>query len=317
MIGGKGQYKPQEQIHAKRFKMDCDGGASSSGGGGTTGDGGPESGGDSGSTGNDGGSESDTSTGGTGGESDSNTGSTGGFGYVWGSNGCSWETTSSSIEFHCPIPPPEPESGDDLITKSITCDSPIEAPVIGDGDAIGTIPTNDFDNLFPVLDADDHLTFEKDPDCSKPFGPDQPSGLSEQEYNLWCKSYFLDIENEVKFKNILNEVEKIGGECVDVAVKGRELIDQGRLKLFRGEDNDGAGYGGPMRDGSGDFVLINDRMLHFEDVSFSRPSADGKDTYNINLQYAIVHEIDHTLGYGHKDNDPWLTENSLKCSGIN
>ncbi len=155
MTSGEGEYIPANQVQNKRMKMDCESGSGSNGGGGSSGEGGPESGGDTGSTGNDGGTGTSDGSGNTSGDGGGSTD------YTTGTAGsCTWLMSDGLTIVDCGdnstpdivIPVYEPPAPS--VTKTVVTCETVEAPTIGDGDAIGTLPNDDSVNLMEIIIAD-------------------------------------------------------------------------------------------------------------------------------------------------------------------
>ncbi len=162
MSAGQGEYSPVENVHNKLFKTDCNSGSGDNSGGnsGSTGEGGPETGGNTGGSGNDGssGGSSGEGSGSDSGNSDSEE-STGGENTSGGSS-CFWYMEGVTLVIDCtPIEIDwtdilDEDPNDIIVTKSITtCDGQVEAPIISDGDVIGTLGGDDV-NLMEIIITD-------------------------------------------------------------------------------------------------------------------------------------------------------------------
>jgi hypothetical protein len=199
MTSGEGEYVPTNQVQNKRMKMNCESGPGSNGGGGSSGEGGPESGGDSGNTGNDGGT-------GTNDESGNSSGESGGTSeYTAGTAGsCSWLMSdgltivdcgdNSTPDIEIPLyEPPAPS-----YTKTVVTCETVEAPTIGDGDAIGVDNSARFQRAINLT-----LATELDPDLL--------IDLSCEEVQEWLDLGTFEIDQSVIQKlDELNEQNSLG-----------------------------------------------------------------------------------------------------------
>lgn len=98
-------------------------------------------------------------------------------------------------------------------------------------------------------------------------------------------------------------MEGRGAECARIAAEGRNLINAGKFRYFTPVFGDSGGWGSSIVG-----VLLPD---YWVDRYATTVSNDNR-----NLDLALAHEIEHTMGRTHVDAGGFHTPNSQACSGL-
>lgn len=119
----------------------------------------------------------------------------------------------------------------------------------------------------------------------------------------YCRSTMPNAAREAAIRAALTRMEQRGEQCAQLAARGRELLNSGRLRTFAPVDGDHGGWGNPNIG-----VILAEYWI---DQYASTASPDNR-----NLDHTLAHELDHTFGRMHTDFTGYETANSRACSGL-
>jgi len=163
---------------------------------------------------------------------------------------------------------------------------------------------------MPLMTEDDFLSDNTIPDCN------------EEQTEPWKIDYCASQEptgTRLNRTNIaLDNIGQRGSECLNIAERGMELLQEGNLKYFPRPDrsfNVVGGWGFDKLEGG--FVLLMDEWVDswFDNTGIVMDT-DGSEI-TVNFEFVLVHEIEHSLGRGHVGNSRWITQNANQCSALN
>jgi hypothetical protein len=114
----------------------------------------------------------------------------------------------------------------------------------------------------------------------------------------------------------MEEIDRITG-CEEIARRARSFLVEGTLRVFphsAGRFGNGGSLGGY---GGSDFPGI---AIMISDIWFgSRVTARDRDgtSVTLNLRFAVVHEVEHTMGRNHLSESNFrLSDDTFRCAGI-
>lgn len=114
-----------------------------------------------------------------------------------------------------------------------------------------------------------------------------------------------------QIEEALKRIESLGGACVDIAVRGRELLaatNPPAVRVFATRKYPAGGYGNKNAYGFGKHGIA------LETAWFA--NGTKRDSKGFNLDATLAHEIEHTMGQYHWDDADSRTLNDLHCSGL-
>jgi hypothetical protein len=135
------------------------------------------------------------------------------------------------------------------------------------------------------------------PDCSVPATTNFEAA--------WCRA---QEPQGILYERVTSAFDRIrdrGAECAEIADHGMMLLQTGQLRFFDAMPGD-AGRWGDWDVG----VILADYWVHRWYTTAATPG-----TQPMNLEFALIHEVDHTLGLNHTDT-PQQTPHTKACSGL-
>lgn len=193
-------------------------------------------------------------------------------------------------------PPPQEDPGTCNINTGANCDNFPGAG--GGGDEGGGTGGSGDDGSFtaPASLAGDFTTDTIPPDCTAPR-----SALE----RAVCSSKPPEGEWLQRTKDALTRIEQRGEPCATIARRGWFLLNENRLGYFPRQDGLGGGYGN---------TLVG---AYLEDLWVTEVY-NRKDSYGRNLDWGLVHELEHASGLAHSHTDTLGVEhtpNDTRCAG--
>lgn len=166
------------------------------------------------------------------------------------------------------------------------------------------------DNTPPPPEFFDFQDFVEDTlltlDCSS-------TSLSTKQED-WCDSYSPTGEYLERTQNAIDKIRDRGSECAAIASAADFLLDGGRLRYWDRNNEPFGGFGGIDEVNGQGFALLSSTWIEYYYNKVS--STTETYPYKMNLDFAIVHETEHSMGRGHVNNDPYLTPNVKTCLGL-
>lgn len=143
------------------------------------------------------------------------------------------------------------------------------------------------------------------PDCSKP--------QTEAWAIDYCNARAPEGERLNRTKQAIARIKARGGECANIADKAITLLSQGKLRYYP-ESADSQGGWGNSSIGA---ILLDAWVDNYFDTAIEQQDANGN-IVRRNLDHTIVHEVEHTMGRSHIDQNAggFQTPNSQACSGL-
>lgn len=128
----------------------------------------------------------------------------------------------------------------------------------------------------------------------------------------WCASTVPKGTNLITINNALNKIKQRGSECAEIAQKGQQLLNQFGIRYYPSGTIPYGGRGGPQFG-----ILLSDAWFADYYINGFKEIIDIDGIkVKINLEYALVHEIEHALGRHHISDSSWRTPHAVSCSGL-
>jgi hypothetical protein len=168
------------------------------------------------------------------------------------------------------------------------------------------------DSYDPGTPTDSPASLANDFDTIPRLAPNCAAPQNRMEY-AFCHSAAPDSTSPLHAitKSALGRIRARGGACVEIADRGEELLEDGRLRYFDGSDNP-AEYGDAGGFGS---VALGVAL----DADYWLRYYGSTDPIGRTFDNGLVHEIEHTLGRTHTvdPNAPGVptTEHARACGG--
>lgn len=177
------------------------------------------------------------------------------------------------------------------------------------------------DEVMEPLNLEDDIVMSLfDPDCDKSVSEQAP-GISERDYKIWCNSEEPEGIYLERTNIALDNIRQRGAICESIANFGESLLNEGRFRYFpRSAWSKSGGIGGSFANGGPMIAIMEDYVEKFHNETFTVSGVKSDNSmysHQINFEWAIVHELEHAMGEGHVNSDPYLTPNVQQCSGLN
>ncbi len=193
-------------------------------------------------------------------------------------------------------PPPPDDPGNCNINTGQNCDNHPGTGGGGDGGGTGGSGGEGSPMMAPAHLSNDFVTDTIPPNCNSPSSSLERAACSATTpQGTWLQ----------RTLDALDRIEQRGEPCASIARQGRQFIANGMLKYYSRQPGLSGGYGNSV-------VGVLLESLWVTEV-YNR-----KDSYGRNLDWGLVHEIEHANGVPHSHTDSWGVEhtpNDTRCAG--
>ena len=137
--------------------------------------------------------------------------------------------------------------------------------------------------------------------------------FADAKVDAYCKGVPADLERGIRITLALQNMQQISPTCAALAQRGFDLLNEGYIHVYDGNDSEFSNIGGAAPQGGTDYwiAISNAWTDAYYDKYHTSSENEPRD-----LQGVLAHELDHTFGQGHTDPKGYDTPNSLACGDI-